>query len=249
MTAPGSGSEPASDSEPGSTRSPADRRRLRILLAIIVGLTIANTVGDILGAGLVETHPLWLMALNSRKRWIALAAPHTSVVPFFLVAVARQLASDPLYYAIGRWYGDAGTRWLERKLGDGGSFIRWLESGFAKASWPMVVVFPNPIICMLAGASGMPPMLFASLNVAGTIAAIAILRMFGDVFGAPIRVVTGFLNDYRLPIIAVSFVLFGLNAMVNRKKGTSELESVSELERELDEEASRRPDGQEKPAG
>lgn len=215
---------------------------MRILLALIVVLTVTNLIGDILAAGLVETHPLWLIALNSRKRWILAVVPHTDLVPFFIVAVARQLLSDPLYYAIGRWYGDAGARWLERKMGEGGSFIKLLESGFAKAAWPMVVVFPNPIICMLAGASGMPPLLFAVLNLGGTIAAIAIFRSFGDVFGGPIEAVTGFLNDYRLPIIAVSFVLFGLNALVSRKKGTSEITSVSELERELEQEATREPD-------
>jgi membrane protein DedA with SNARE-associated domain len=222
-----------------ASRAEPNRRRLRILLALIVVLTATNMVGDILAAGLVEKHPLWLISLNSRKRWILAVVPHTDLVPFFVVAVGRQLLSDPLYYAIGRWYGDAGSRWLERKMGEGGTFIRWLESGFAKAAWPMVVLFPNPIICMLAGASGMPPALFAVLNLGGTIAAIAIFRAFGDVFGGPISAVTGFLNDYRIPIIIVSFVLFGLNAVLNRKKGTSELESVAELERELDEEAAR----------
>ena len=221
----------------GSTRP--NRLRLRILLGLIVVLTATNTFGDIVGAGLVEEHPLWLIALNSRKRWILAVVPHTDVVPFFVVAVARQLLSDPLYYAIGRWYGDAGARWLERKMGEGGSFIRLLESGFAKASWPMVVLFPNPIICMLAGASRMPPALFATLNLGGTIAAIAIFRSFGDVFGGPIRAVTGFLDEYRIPIIAASAALFAVNFALSRKKGTSELESISKMEEELEAEASR----------
>ena len=226
-----------SAADPSAARP--NRLRLRILLGLIVVLTVTNLVGDILAAGLVESHPLWLIALNSRKRWILAVVPHTDLAPFFVVAVVRQLLSDPLYYAIGRWYGDAGARWLEKKMGEGGSFIKLLESGFAKAAWPMVVVFPNPIICMLAGASGMPPALFAVLNLGGTIAAIAIFRSFGDVFGGPIEAVTGFLNDYRLPIIALSFVLFGINAVLSRKKGTSEITSVSELERELEEEATR----------
>jgi membrane protein DedA with SNARE-associated domain len=238
---PGAPMEPEPATASASTGSPTtprpNRRRLRILLALIVVLTVTNTIGDIIGAGLVVDHPLWLIALNSRKRWILAVVPHTDLVPFFIVAVARQLLSDPLYYAIGRWYGDAGARWLERKMGEGGSFIRLLESGFAKASWPMVVLVPNPIICMLAGASHMPPFVFGVLNIGGTIATIAIFRTFGDVFGGPIKAVTGFLDDYRVPIIAISFVLFGLNTLLNRKKGTSELESVSTLERELDAEA------------
>jgi hypothetical protein len=88
----------------------------------------------------------------------------------------------------------------------------------------------------------MPPALFAALNLGGTIAAIAIFRTFGDVFGGPIKAVTGFLDDYRVPIIAISAVLFGINMLMSRKKGTSELESVSSLERELDEEAARDED-------
>jgi membrane protein DedA with SNARE-associated domain len=233
------------DAEPAERlpRPRPDRRRLRVLLALIVVLTVTNTVGDVLAAGLVKTHPLWLITLNSRKRWILAVVPHTDIVPFFVVAVGRQLLSDPLYYVLGRWYGDAGARWLERKMGEGGSFIRWLESGFAKAAWPMVVLVPNPIICMLAGASGMPPLLFAALNLGGTIAAIAIFRSFGDVFGGPIEAVTGFLNDYRLPIMAISFVLVGLNVAMNRRKGTSEIESVSDLERELEDEAARQEPG------
>lgn len=216
---------------------PRSRLPLRILLGLIIVLVITNAVGDVLTAGLVKSHPLWLLALNSRKRTILLVAPHTDVVPFVIIAVVRQLASDPIYYLLGRWYGDAGTRWLERKMGEGGSFVRLLESGFAKAAWPMVVVFPNPIICMLAGASGMPPLLFGALNLGGTIASIIAFRAVGDVFGGPIRAVTDFLSDYRIPIMVVSFVLVAANLALNRQKGTGELESISELESELEAEA------------
>lgn len=230
---------PAAGAPAAAPRTRPERRRLRLLLGFIVVVTITNMIGDVLAAGLVEKHPLWLISLNSRKRWILAVVPHTDVAPFFVVAVLRQLLSDPVYYALGRWYGDAGARWIEKKMGEGGSVIRWLESGFAKASWPMVAIFPNHIICMLAGASGMPPAIFYALNLGGTIALIAIFRTFGDVFGGPIGAVTGFLNDYRLPIMAVSFVLVALNFALNKKQGKSELESVSELERELEEEAAR----------
>ena len=86
-------------------------------------------------------------------------------------------------------------------------------------------------VCMLAGAAQMPPLVFYALNLGGTIAAIAIFRAFGDVFGGPISAVTGFLNDYRWPLIALSAVLVGLNAISQRRRGSSELESVSELRR------------------
>ena len=228
----------ASESTEGEARPPVRHRKaLKWLLAGIGVVTVTNMIGDIAAPGLVEEHPLWLIAMNSRKRWILAVVPHTDVLPFFLVAVLRQLLSDPIYYALGRWYGDAGARWLEKKMGEGGAFIRWLESGFAKASWPMVALFPNHIICMLAGASGMPPLLFYVLNVGGTIALMAVFRTFGDVFGGPIEAVTGFLNEYRWPLIGVSFVLVAINLVTQRKKGTSELDAAAEFEREVEAEA------------
>lgn len=222
------GTDAAAPTRPG-------RRRLYLLLLPILVLTALAYLGDILFAALVEEHPLWLISLNTRKRYLALVVPHTDAWSFFLVGTVRQVASDPLFYLLGRWYGDAGVRWLERKMGESGTMVRWLEQGFAKASWPMVAVFPNALICMLAGASAMPAWLFVLLNVGGTVVAMVVLRAFGDVFSSPVEAVTGFLSDYRVPIMAVSAVLVGLNIVLNRRKGTSDLESVREIERELEE--------------
>lgn len=216
-----------------------DRSRLTLILVPIVVLTVLAYVGDGFAAGLVKRHPLWLIALNTRKRYLALVVPHTDPVPFYVVGTIRQVISDPLFYLLGRWYGDAGVRWLERKMGEGGSMVRFMERGFARASWPMVAIFPNALVCMLAGASSMPTALFLVLNVGGTILAMVLLRTVGDVFGAPLRAVTNFLDHYRWPIIAISVALVVLNVVLNRRKGTSELGSVGELERELEAEAQR----------
>lgn len=211
------------------------RRRLYLMLVPIVVLTGLAYVGDILAAGLVERHPLWLIALNTRKRYLALVVPHTDPIPFYIVGTLRQVFSDPLFYLLGRWYGDGGVRWLERKMGESGSVVRFMERGFAKASWPMVALFPNALICMLAGASAMPVWLFLVLNVGGTIVAMIVLRAFGNVFGAPLEAITGFLDQYRWQLIALSATLFGLNAVLNRRQGKGRLESVRSMERELEE--------------
>ncbi len=182
---------------------------------------------------------MWLISLNTRKRYLALVVPHTDPLPYYLVGTIRQVISDPLFYLLGRWYGDAGVRWLERKMGEGGSMVRFMERGFAKASWPMVAIFPNALICMLAGASSMPVWLFLLLNVGGTFAAMVVLRVTGDVLGSPIAAFTGFVNDYRWPILAVSGVLVAVNIAMNKKRGTSDLGSIDEMERELETEAAR----------
>jgi len=232
--------EPSVAAEPAP--APPSRRRLYLLLGPIIALTALAYVGDFTWAALVEDHPLWLIALNTRKRYLALVVPHTDALPYYLVGTLRQVISDPLYFLLGRWYGDAGVRWLERKMGEGGSTVQFLERGFAKASWPMVAVFPNALICMLAGASAMPVWLFLMLNVGGTFVSMVVLRVFGDVFGSPLESVTEFASEYRLPIIALSGALVALNLALNKKKGTSDLESLSEIEKELEAEARRETD-------
>jgi membrane protein DedA with SNARE-associated domain len=225
--------------EAAATGARGGRRRLTLTLVPIVVLTVLAYIGDAFWASLDDEHPLWLISLNTRKRYLALVVPHTSVWSFFLVGTLRQVVSDPLYYALGRWYGDAGVRWLERKLGDGGSLIRFMERGFAKASWPMVALFPNALICMLAGASGMPAWLFILLNVGGTIASMVALRFLGVAFESPLRAVSEFVNDYRWWIIAFSVAMVALNVIAQRRRGGGELESVAEMERKLEDEAAR----------
>ena len=220
--------------EHDTTATRPNRRRLTLILVPIVALTVLAYIGDIAAAGLVERHPLWLISLNTRKRYLALVVPHTSTLAFFVVGTLRQLLSDPLFYLLGRWYGDAGVRWMEKKLGDGGSMVRFMERGFAKASWPMVAFFPNSLICMMAGASGMPVWLFFLLNLGGTILSMVLLRAFGDVFGGPISAFTDFLDRYRWQLIAFSAVVVLLNIALQRQRGTSELETVGEIERELE---------------
>ncbi len=222
-----------------TTAKRPDRRRLTLLLVPIVVLTALAYVGDFAWAGLVKTHPLWLISLNTRKRYLALVVPNTDPLPFYLVGTIRQVISDPLFFLLGRWYGDAGVRWLEKKLGEGGGMVRFMERGFAKAAWPMVAIFPNALICMLAGASAMPVWLFLVLNVGGTFVAMVLLRTVGDVFGGPISTFTNFVNEYRLPIIVISGVLVAINIAVSRRKGSSDLTSITKLEQSLEEEAAR----------
>ena len=50
----------------------ADQERRRIplpwLITPIVVLSVAGTVGDIMGPRLIDDHPLWMMFLNPRTR-------------------------------------------------------------------------------------------------------------------------------------------------------------------------------------
>jgi membrane protein DedA with SNARE-associated domain len=223
---------------------PATRRRRRLwwLLAPIVALTALAYAGDILYADLANRNPYLLIALNTRKRYLALVVPNTEILPYFVVGLTRQVISDPLFFLIGRWYGDAGVRWLERRMGDSGGMIRAMERGFAAAAYPMVAIFPNALICMLAGASRMRTWIFLVLNIGGTFVAMVLLRAFGQTFSGPIESLLGFFARYRWPIVAISAVIVGLSIARSRRQGRGELESVTEMERELEKELEEGPD-------
>ena len=226
---------------------PYSRRSLYLVLFPIVVLTVLSYIGDALAPTLVNSHPVWLILLNARKRYLVLASPHIDVVTFVIVGVGRQLLSDPLYYFIGRRYGDAGVRWLERKLGDGAAGVTMFEGWFKKAAYPMVAIAPNPIICVLAGASKMKTSVFVALNLAGTIVTIALLRKFGDAFSSPLEDVLGFLRRYQWQFTIASIALVALQLVLARRSGNSDLESVSTLERQL-EQAQADTDAADKPA-
>lgn len=213
---------------------PPGRRTLYLLLAPIVALTALAYVGDALAPTLAVSHPVWLILLNTRKRYLALTATSIDPVTFFVVGVGRQMLADPLYFLLGRRYGDAGVRWLERKLGDGAASVTLMEGWFKKAAYPMVAIAPNAVISVLAGASKMKAGVFLALNLGGTIVTLVLLRIFGDVFSGPLDAVLDLLRRYQWPLTAVSVALVLVLALVNKKAGTSDLESLSELERELD---------------
>jgi len=232
VTGPGAGA----GAPGGAAEQPAhSRRSLYLVLAPIVVLTALSYVGDALYPTLINSHPVWVILLNARKRYLVLASPQIDVVTFVIVGVGRQLLSDPLYFFIGRRYGDAGVRWLERKLGQGASGVTIFEGWFKKAAYPMVAIAPNPIICVLAGASKMKTGVFFALNLSGTIVTIILLRIFGDVFSSPLDGVLGFLRRYQWPLTALSVVLVVVQIVMARRSGTSELESVSTIERELEQ--------------
>lgn len=240
-----SGATDASGTDESGSTPAYSRRSLYLVLSPIVMLTVLSYIGDALAPTLVNEHPVWLILLNARKRYLVLASPHIDVVTFVVVGVGRQLLSDPLYYFIGRRYGDAGVRWLERKLGDGAAGVTIFEGWFKKAAYPMVAIAPNPIICVLAGASKMKTGIFFALNLSGTIVTIALLRKFGDAFSSPLEDVLGFLRRYQWQFTVLSVTLVVVQVLMARRSGKSELETVSTLERELEEarsDADRRPD-------
>jgi membrane protein DedA with SNARE-associated domain len=109
-----------------------------------------------------------------------------------------------------------------------------METFFAKAAYPLIFLAPNNYFCLFAGASRMPPVAFVVINVAGTIGRLVLFRAVGDVFDSPIDAVLGFLQDYRLPLTALTIALVVGQVVLDRRKGTDELTALADLEAAVD---------------
>ncbi len=155
------------DSEEARRRP--SRRTLSLLVAPIIVLVVCSWIGDASAAYLVDHHPVWLIALNARNRNLLLVTNYVDPAPYYVVGTLRLLLSDPLFYMLGYFYGDAAIRWMERQAPTYGKFMRSAERWFGVAAYPLVFFAPNNFICLFAGASGMSIPMFLTLNVSGTL--------------------------------------------------------------------------------
>ncbi|MEJ5255982.1 MAG: hypothetical protein WHS89_11575 [Acidimicrobiales bacterium] len=224
----------ASAIESSAQRTGAPSRgALAIVVAVLIAMVVASWVGDALGPGLVDTHPLLLIALNSRIRWLVLTVNELNPVAYFLVGTLRALASDPLFYLLGYWYGDSAVRWMEQRTVTVGQLMRSLERSFGRWGYPLVAIAPNNPICLLAGAARMRPAIFLSLNLGGTIARLILIKILGQTFEAPIDWVLDLIRTYRLQLIILSVLAVAFSVWSETRKGTSEIEQLRHLGHDL----------------
>lgn len=221
---------------------PPSRAIRNIVVGMLVVCVIAAWSGDLLLGRLIPDHPLVFIMLNSRNRNLVLASPLLDPWSFYGVAFVRLLVSDPLFYILGRWYGDAGVRWMERRTPTYGGMIRTVERWFGKASYPLVAIAPNNFICLFAGAAGMSVAGFFAVNMIGTVVRLVLLRKVGDIFSTPLTSVQNFIGDNRLLVFAISAALLTFTIWSERRAGGSEVAQLLHLDDEIaDGEASREP--------
>jgi membrane protein DedA with SNARE-associated domain len=223
------------EEQAGAARPRPNRLHLRLVIAALVVLVAASITGDLLTTTLADTHPLLLVLLSSRNRILVLTTNQLDALTYYTVPALRLLVSDPLFFLLGLWYGDAAIRWVERRQSSYGELLRWAERAFSKAAYPLVFLAPNNYICLFAGASGMAVPVFIILNLTGTYFRLYVIRVVGNVFDDAINDVLGVFKDYRLPLLGASAVLIALSLLLDRRRGGGEIEAIRELEDELDD--------------
>jgi len=216
--------------------APNPRKALPFLIVPIIAMVAMNYIGNAIGPSLVVEKPALLLALNSTNKWLFLAGNQLDLLPYYLIGTLRLLAPDPLFYLIGYWYGDAALRWIERKSPTYGVGIRQLEHGFEKASWLFVITIPNNPVCLLAGAARMRPIVFAVLNVVGTVGRLFLIRWLGDIFSGPVDWLLGKIAEYRIPLTVISIGIVAIIVFRDWRAGTGQIDQLRELGDEIEDE-------------
>jgi membrane protein DedA with SNARE-associated domain len=238
---------PPSSDQP---RGAPNRTALLLVVAPILMMVAAGYVADATWASLVpapdegrDGHPLLLLLLSARNRYAIAVVNYLDPLSYYIVGTLRLLAPDPLFYLLGYWYGDAAVRWMENRTATVGSMMRRLETIFRSWGHPLVFLFPNNPVCLLAGAARMPIPIFLTLNIAGTVARLALIAVIGDALQQPIDSVLGIVARYRIPILAVSVLAVAFTMWNETRKGTSEIDQLRRIEHELETEPTDTPEG------
>jgi membrane protein DedA with SNARE-associated domain len=191
----------------------------------------AGYVADALWPTLVEEHPLWLLGLSARNRYAVLVVNRVDLWAYYLVGTVRLLLPDPFFFALGWMYGPAAIRWMEQRSPTIGSTMRRLEVLFARWGYPLVLIIPNNYVCLIAGAAGMSPVVFAALNLVGTVGRLFLLQIVGDIFSGPIDTLLGWVADYRIPLLVISIVVVAVMAGNELRRSRKDIEGLQEMER------------------
>jgi len=211
------------------------RRHLTLLIAPIIAMVVAGYTADALWPDLVNSNPLLLISLSAKNRYLVLVVNHVSLWSYFGVGTLRLLLPDPFFFALGWFYGEAALKWMERRTPTTGRYMRAVEGWFGKWGAPLVVLFPNNYVCLVAGAAKMRPIKFAALNIVGTIGRLFMLQIVGDVFAGPIDSILGFIASWRIPLLVVSISLVAIFWISELRRGRKEIEAFRELEDAADE--------------
>ena len=187
----------------------------RLLLASLFVLLVVDRVGAVLTGYLAPRHPLLLVGLDATDRAVLLAL-HVSIVPLVAVAVARRLLGQLLYFTVGRHLGGGARRWLARQglAGPMGT----VEQLFRRAAIPAISALPREVICLLAGDTGVPMAIFASIVVVRDVAVVLVLRLVSQALRDPIDSVLSFLSRYTIPATIVGGALTLVSVLWQRRR-------------------------------
>ena len=221
---------------PGPT-GPPSRAALAAVVVGIAALVIANNIGNASAPVLLpvpndpgrSSNPELLLALSPAIRNQVGVVNYVAPWTFLLLAGARLLVADPLFYLLGRWYGSSAIAWMEKRSANAGAVLRQVERLFARASVVLVFIAANNLVCLLAGAARMRPWKFWAANVAGTLTRLMLIMFFADLLSSQIDAVLDFVGAYRPWILGLSVAVVAVVVARQLRGGSGELGQIRRL--------------------
>ncbi len=202
--------------EPGPTS-----RTGPIWLVLFVALVVCTNIAAATWASLDDEHPLQLLMLSSRNRYLVLTVPSvSSPLAWALIGALRLLLAAVVCHMIGRVYGDRALRWFWRFLGMPQEQVAKFEQQIAKAEWFVVPFFVGSnLVWALTGAAATPWKRLAPMFAIGVTARLALLWWLSKAFEEELRSVIDWTNRYQLWIIIGSVAIVVLVNVRNFRNG------------------------------
>lgn len=232
-----SGTNPGSVGDVARSRpsGPPSRLARNVVIGLLIAFVAASNLGNLFLSVLVTERPLLFIGLNAQNRNLALASGELDALSFYAVGFLRLVGPDPLFFLLGRWYGDGAIRWMERRAPSYGELLRMLETWFDKARLLVVAIAPNNPVCLFAGAAGMTWGAFMLANVVGTAVRLVLIRMFSSVFESELGSLRSFIGEYRWQVLAVSFLAVGFTIWNDHRAGREDIGDLLSMEDDIEE--------------
>ncbi|MEZ5321076.1 MAG: hypothetical protein R2698_03145 [Microthrixaceae bacterium] len=217
------------------TGGPPSRVARNLVLGLIALSFVGGWAGDIFLSFLIPEHPAVLLALSDRLRNYPLLAAHTDPATYYGIGLARLVFAYPLFFLLGRWYGDAAVEWVGRwspTLGD--LFVR-LARWFDRAPDILVAFVHINAVSVFAGASSISTRRYLCAKVTGSAVVLVAFRLLADQARGVLGVLGEWIGSHRPLMVLVAVAgLAVLFRWERRSGGRSTLGHLAHVEDELE---------------
>ncbi|GIU83889.1 MAG: hypothetical protein KatS3mg008_0664 [Acidimicrobiales bacterium] len=207
------------------------RRAFALVLIPIGVLVVASWIADAAWPALIREHPLLLMTLSARNRYLAMVSDRVDPFAFFLVGGLRLLVADPFFYLIGHWWGDRAVDWLERRHQPTRRAWESVEQAFGKIGPLMVFLAANNLVCAMAGSTHMAPRRFVVYNATGTVARLTVIWWLGNRFSDYLEAFREFVGENLAWIMPLSILAVAVVVVRELRRSASEIRELRVLSR------------------
>ncbi len=215
--------EDLSKDQPPLTLSAADRRRIRLLVAVPLLMALLGYVGQVALPSLLDSQPVLLLALNATDIVLPVVAHQMPLVVFMVLGTVRLFMTDPFLYQLGYEFGPNTHAYLEAEFGARHRLVRllrWLERRISGSvvGWLALFAVPGYPMCLLAGISRMRRSWFVVVNLAGTTSRLAVVWWLSGVFEGPVGAAVRFIGRYSIPLTVAMAAFVVVRAALNGRQ-------------------------------